>query len=56
MCLNQAVFRFWFRLIRIIGGIVPRRLRADWKQEWGAELRRRESLLADWDKLKENQT
>jgi putative ABC transport system permease protein len=30
---------------------VPRHLRADWKQEWEAELRKRELLLADWDKL-----
>ncbi len=40
-----------FRLIRLIGLIVPRRLRADWKQEWEAELRHREAMLADWDKL-----
>jgi predicted permease len=39
------------RLIRFIGLIVPRRLRADWRQEWEAELRYREMLLADWDKL-----
>ena len=38
-------------LIRLIGVIVPRRLRADWRQEWEAELRYRELLLADWDKL-----
>jgi putative ABC transport system permease protein len=38
-------------LIAFIGVIVPRRLRADWRQEWEAELRHRESLLADWDKL-----
>src|SRR5712691_2579736 len=38
-------------LIRAIGVIVPRRLRADWRQEWVAELRYRELLLADWDKL-----
>lgn len=38
-------------LIRIIGVIVPRRLRADWKQEWQAELQYRELMLADWDKL-----
>src|SRR5256712_4078943 len=38
-------------LIRAIGVIVPRRLRADWRQEWEAELRYRELLLADWDKL-----
>src|SRR6185436_4360653 len=44
-------FRFWLWLIRIIGVIVPRRLRADWKQEWVAELRHRELLLVDWDKL-----
>src|SRR5712691_4188248 len=43
--------RFWLSLIRVIGVIVPRRLRADWKQEWEAELRCRELLLADWDKL-----
>src|SRR6185436_14686132 len=44
-------FRFWLWLIRVIGVIVPRRLRADWKQEWEAELQHRELLLADWDKL-----
>ena len=38
-------------LIRVIGVIVPRRLRADWEQEWEAELRYRELMLADWDKL-----
>jgi predicted permease len=43
--------RFWLWLIALIGVIVPRRLRADWKQEWDAELRYRELLLADWDKL-----
>ena len=39
------------RLIQFIGLIVPRRLRADWRQEWEAELRHREALLAQWDKL-----
>ena len=38
-------------LIQFIGLIVPRRLRADWRQEWEAELRHRETLLAEWDKL-----
>jgi len=38
-------------LIRAIGVIVPRRLRCDWRQEWEAELRYREALLADWAKL-----
>src|SRR5215510_10609465 len=44
-------FRFWLWLIYVIGLIVPRRLRADWRQEWEAELRYRERLLADWDRL-----
>jgi predicted permease len=38
-------------LIRFVGLIVPQRLRADWRQEWEAELRYRETLLAEWDKL-----
>src|SRR5262245_32622623 len=38
-------------LIGFIGVIVPRRLRADWRQEWEAELHYRETLLAEWDKL-----
>ena len=38
-------------LIRFIGVIVPRRLRADWKQEWEAELRHREDLLARWERI-----
>jgi predicted permease len=44
-------FRFWLWLIRLIGVIVPRRLRADWRREWEAELRHREELLAQWDRL-----
>src|SRR5262245_39466353 len=38
-------------LIRVIGVIVPKRLRVDWRQEWEAELRSRELLLAEWDNL-----
>ncbi|MGE0885241.1 MAG: ABC transporter permease [Blastocatellales bacterium] len=38
-------------LIKLIGVIVPQRLRAGWRQEWEAELRCRESMLADWDRL-----
>ncbi len=38
-------------LISLIGVIVPRRLRADWRQEWEAELQYRETLLAEWDRL-----
>jgi len=44
-------FRFWLWLIRVIGVIVPRRLRADWRLEWEAELRYRETLLTEWDNL-----
>src|SRR6185503_3654439 len=44
-------FRFWLWLIRLIGVIVPRRLRSDWRQEWEAELQYRETMLAQWDKL-----
>ncbi len=43
--------RFWLWLITLIGVIVPRRLRADWRQEWEAELRYRERMLAQWDRL-----
>ena len=44
-------FRFWLWLIRLIGVIVPRRMRRDWRQEWESELRYRGLLLADWDRL-----
>ena len=49
--LQKNRFHFWLWLIRAICVIVPRRLRADWRQEWEAELRYREELLADWDRL-----
>ena len=38
-------------VISLVGVIVPRRLRADWREEWEAELRCREQRLADWDRL-----
>lgn len=44
-------FRFWFWLIRGIGVIVPQKLRADWRQEWEAELQYREMQLSQWDRL-----
>src|SRR5262245_28096221 len=44
-------FPFWLWLIRAVGVIVPRSLRADWRQEWEAELVYREELLAEWDNL-----
>src|SRR5919197_976678 len=43
--------RFWLWLIRLIGVIVPRSIRADWRQEWEGELQNRELLLAEWDRL-----
>src|SRR5881628_1830831 len=48
---NTTRFRFWLWLIALIGVIVPRRLRVDWRQEWEAELRYRETLLAEWAQL-----
>src|SRR5262245_30441758 len=47
--LRTFPFRIW--LIRAVGVIVPRSLRADWRQEWEAELVYREELLAEWDNL-----
>lgn len=44
-------YRFWLWLIRVVGLIVPHRLRAHWRQEWEAELRYRELLLEDWERL-----
>lgn len=38
-------------MIAVIGVIVPRRLRADWRDEWEAELRYRECRLAEWNRL-----
>jgi putative ABC transport system permease protein len=43
--------RYWLWLIRFIGLMVPQRLRTDWRQEWEAELRYRELLLAEWERL-----
>src|ERR1044071_7453700 len=44
-------FRLSLWVIALVGVLVPRRLRADWRQEWEAELRYRELLLAEWDRL-----
>src|SRR5262245_14261811 len=44
-------FRFLIWRIALIGVIVPRRLRSNWRREWEAELWRREELLAEWDRL-----
>ena len=48
---KRLLTRPHLRLIALVGVIVPRRLRADWRLEWEAELRHREALLADWDRL-----
>jgi putative ABC transport system permease protein len=48
---KRLLARPHLRLIALVGVIVPRRLRADWRQEWEAELRYREELLAGWDRL-----
>ncbi len=47
-------FRPHLWLLRFIGLIVPRRLRADWRQEWEAELEWREGQLAEWERLDAN--
>ena len=43
--------RLHLYLVNLIGVIVPQRLRSDWRQEWEAELRYREALLANWANL-----
>jgi len=43
--------RPWLWPISFIGVIVPGRMRADWRQEWEAELHHRAVLLAEWDRL-----
>jgi len=45
-------FRPHLWLVYVIGVIVPRRLRADWQSEWEAELRCREAMLEEWERLK----
>jgi len=48
---KDSLTKPYLSLIKLIGVMVPRRLRADWRQEWEAELRYREELLAEWDNL-----
>src|SRR5262249_45852865 len=48
---NRPRSRLHLRLIRVVGLIIPKRLRSDWRREWEAELSSRELLLANWDKL-----
>jgi putative ABC transport system permease protein len=48
---KQCFARPHLSVIALLGVIVPRRLRADWRHEWDAELQHREALLAEWDHL-----
>ena len=48
---KRSITSPWLWLITLIGVIVPRRFRSDWRQEWEAELRYREELLAKWEQL-----
>lgn len=38
----------WF--IRIVSAIVPKRMRADWRREWEAELEHQEAQSSRWRK------
>ncbi len=49
--MKRQTMQIHLSLISLVGVIVPRHLRADWRQEWQAELRWRETMLADWNKL-----
>src|SRR5215216_3745137 len=48
---NKQSLSPYLWLIRVIGVMVPKRLRTDWREEWEAELRHRETLLAEWNRL-----
>jgi putative ABC transport system permease protein len=45
---GKVLWRPWFRLIKLVSLMVPRRIRADWREQWEAELEHHESLLAKW--------
>ncbi len=46
---HLSKLHLWF--VALIGITVPRRLRADWRSEWEAELQHREAMLATWHRL-----
>jgi predicted permease len=48
---RKPPFRPYLWLITLVSVIVPGRFRSDWRQEWESELRHRESLLEEWEKL-----
>jgi ABC-type antimicrobial peptide transport system permease subunit len=37
-------------IIRVVSAFIPKRLRAEWRREWEAELLHQESALANWSK------
>ncbi len=45
---RKILLRPWLRMIRLVSLIVPRRLRAEWRQQWEADLQHHESLLEKW--------
>jgi predicted permease len=47
--MKKQKLHLWF--IRLVGLIVPRRFRYDWRHEWEAELHHHESLLSKWRRL-----
>ena len=49
--LRDVLSRPYLRLIALIGVIVPHRLRAEWREEWEAELGFREQRLSQWNRL-----
>jgi predicted permease len=49
--INKSFLRPYLWLIKLVSLIVPRRFRIEWKQEWEAELRYRESRLERRQKL-----
>jgi putative ABC transport system permease protein len=45
---GDALLKPWLRLIGLVSLIVPRRLRADWRQQWEADLLHHQSLIERW--------
>src|SRR5690242_8960285 len=48
---RRVLSRPYLGVIALIGLIVPRRLRAEWREEWEAELGHREQRLSQWNRL-----
>src|SRR5262245_27010343 len=45
---RKILLRPWLRMIGLVSLIVPRRLRADWRRQWEADLKFHESLHQKW--------